>query len=73
MVSTVGSCCTACPPMPHATSRAEDDALQRRCAVIDCTVRTSTLPCPPVPDASDYRAVCRREACALTRTSIVSP
>lgn len=70
------SCCACCPAAPRATSRAwlawfakfqPETCASQRCGMCDRAA------CEKVEDATAFRAVCRKQSCALARPSSTHP
>ncbi len=70
VISTFAGCCgSCCPVQPYATTRENDAAQQRRCAIVDCAAPAcGKVKCDTPRPASALRAVCEAGRCVAVAT-----
>lgn len=66
VISTTQCCPGCCGPGPYATTRAAEEQLRERCAVVDCArPEKCDLVCEPPASADAFKARCVEHQCRM--------
>jgi len=68
-MSITRSCCESCAHPPFADLKSEVDALQSKCAVVECATR-ERQECKPTESIGAYHAECQNAACVAVRNPV---